>query len=106
MAEKDKDEAVNELNGNSVGYLGYQKQKTAQAVEGRTSYGLKAGYATVGKTANHADRESAGTYHHLDLQIDDSHRTIIDHGSWRLRDQFLHDKEVRTLQELKKRAPV
>ena len=33
MAEKDKDEAVNELNGNSVGYLGYQKQKTAQAVE-------------------------------------------------------------------------
>lgn len=25
MAEKDKDEAVNELNGNSVGYLGYQK---------------------------------------------------------------------------------
>ena len=32
MAEKDKDEAVNELNGNSVGYLGYQKQKTAQAV--------------------------------------------------------------------------
>lgn len=26
MAEKDKDEAVNELNGNSVGYLGYQKQ--------------------------------------------------------------------------------
>ena len=37
MAEKDKDEAVNELNGNSVGYLGYQKQKTAQAVEGRTS---------------------------------------------------------------------
>lgn len=29
MAEKDKDEAVNELNGNSVGYLGYQKWKTA-----------------------------------------------------------------------------
>ena len=25
MAEKDKEEAVNELNGNSVGYLGYQK---------------------------------------------------------------------------------
>ena len=25
MGEKDKDEAVNELNGNSVGYLGYQK---------------------------------------------------------------------------------
>lgn len=25
MEEKDKDEAVNELNGNSVGYLGYQK---------------------------------------------------------------------------------
>lgn len=59
----------------------------------------------MGKTANHADRESAGTYHHLDLQIDDSHRTIIDHGSWRLRDQFLHDKGVRTLQELKKEHP-
>lgn len=29
MEEKDKDEAVNELNGNSVGYLGYQKEKTA-----------------------------------------------------------------------------
>ena len=25
MAGKDKEEAVNELNGNSVGYLGYQK---------------------------------------------------------------------------------
>lgn len=29
MAEQDRDEAVNELNGNSVGYLGYQKEKTA-----------------------------------------------------------------------------
>lgn len=29
MAEKDKDEAVNELNRVAVGYLGYQKEKTA-----------------------------------------------------------------------------
>ena len=29
MAEKDKDEAVNELNGNSVGFLGYEREKTA-----------------------------------------------------------------------------
>ena len=29
MTEKDRDEAVDELNGNSVGYLGYQKRKTA-----------------------------------------------------------------------------
>lgn len=106
LSAEERAKIVNELNRVAVGYLGYQKEKTAQAVGRRTSYGLKAGYATVGKTANHADRESAGTYHHLDLQIDDSHRTIIDHGSWRLRDQFLHDKGVRTLQELKKRAPV
>ena len=29
MTEKDRAEAVNELNGNSVGHLGYQKGETA-----------------------------------------------------------------------------
>lgn len=29
MTEKERDEAANELNGNFVGYLGYQKEKTA-----------------------------------------------------------------------------
>ena len=37
LSAEERAKIVNELNRVAVGYLGYQKEKTAQAVEGRTS---------------------------------------------------------------------